>query len=213
MSVSDLVDSFKAASDAAGATASGAAGATAGASAAAAAPRRKLCARNLTGECKYGPKCNDVHDNSAAAKSERDKKKTCNICGFYPNCSNPDCTFLHLEPAPRADPPPRAELRHADPRRQEPHRRQNSQRRQEPPQQSRGAACARRIAGKVRSLVKAEEAFRSLHKEMPGGGFGAQAEQCRAMVDALTKALEDVLATANEYLATLKVTEDETDDE
>jgi len=66
----------------------------------------KLCSHAINGGCRLGDACPNVHPlDPGTARAEFDVKKTLNLCGFYPDCARPGCTFLHVAPAPRTAAP------------------------------------------------------------------------------------------------------------
>lgn len=70
---------------------------------------KKLCIHALSEGCKFGSACNAWHPTDVeTAKREQAAKKTLNVCGFYPKCTSPTCTFLHVDVQPKepqAQPP------------------------------------------------------------------------------------------------------------
>jgi hypothetical protein len=66
---------------------------------------KKLCKHSISGGCKFGSACNSWHPADAAvAIAEQKAKNTLNVCSFHPRCTDPGCTFLHVDLLPRGTP-------------------------------------------------------------------------------------------------------------
>jgi len=171
---------------------------------------KKLCGHTINGGCHFGEKCAlyhpvDVEDAKKAYAAMGDKKSL-NICGFFPNCTRPGCTFLHVAvhpraaanpSAPRLPPTARTPARPAmmgagAPRKDAAGRREP---RREPRKDAapRGKTLARakdepeairvlhRLRGKVNALDKAQTAYQTLAAALGSAEAAEKAELAKKM--------------------------------
>jgi hypothetical protein len=202
-----------------------------------AAKTSKLCSHALNGGCHFGAQCQQEHPRDVeAAKLEQSTKKTLNLCGFFNSpsgCTRPGCTFLHVALVPKSAPakaasskaPPKGDPR-IPPSGKTPSRpaqkgaREKKERAE--PRRGKGSAEPRReepeafrelhrTRGKINTLRKVAESFRTLHAQLPGGGFLEKAEQADAMLAEITEKVKLFNSGIDQYLIELgqKVDEDD----
>lgn len=194
-------------------------------------PTKKLCGHAVTGECHFGNKCANYHPvNSAEARATYSamKTKTLNLCGFHPNCTAKDCTFLHVSVqaketdgavAPRGRAPPTGDtpLRPAVPRPTARSRgggagAHRDRARGAPRADARGAAHSdepeafimlNKIRGKFNALVKAEDAFRTLADKLNSPDAREKMKLAKEMQIAVTEAINSLGGSIDGYLKEL----------